>query len=82
MKEVEKSKAKWQFIARQMFLFGGLSSLLGIGSLYHRYFGWQLRFTPAFGIKALALLLFWIVVWFLIASLWWSRIPKLAKKNE
>lgn len=82
MKEVEKSKAKRRFIARQIILFGGLFSLLGIGSLYHRYFGWELGFSSEFGVRAVAVLLFWVVVWFLIASSWWSQIPKLLAKKK
>jgi hypothetical protein len=36
--------AKKQFIVRQVLIFGGLSSLLGIFSVYHRHFGRHLGF--------------------------------------
>jgi hypothetical protein len=78
----EKPEGKRQFIARRILLLGGLSSLLGIGSIYHRTFGWELGFTPEFGLRAVALLLFWIVVWFFVASLWWSQIPKFTRKKR
>ena len=37
--------AKKRFVVRQVLVFGGLSSLLGILSVYHRHFGWQRRET-------------------------------------
>ena len=82
MNGVEKSEAKRRFIARHTVLYGGFSSLLAIGFLYHRQFGWGLGFSTEFGIRAVALLLFWFVVWLLVASFWWSKMLTFAGKNR
>jgi hypothetical protein len=41
-KEQRADVAKKQFIVREVLIFGGLSSLLGIFSVYQRHFGWHL----------------------------------------
>lgn len=75
--------AKKRFIVRQVLIFGGLSSLLGIISVYHRRFGWRLGFDFYFLFRALAVLLFWITCWYVVSLWMWSRTPQiLADKRK
>lgn len=62
-----------QFIVRQVLIFGGLSSLLGIFSVYHRHFGWHFGFDLYFLLRALAVLVFWITCWYLVSLWMWLR---------
>jgi hypothetical protein len=55
--------AKKRFIFRQVLIFGGLSSLLGTFSVYHRHFGWHLGFDFYFVARGLSVLVFWIACW-------------------
>jgi len=56
--------AKKQFIVRQVLVFGGLSSVLGISALYHRHFGWHLGFDFYFLVRGLAVLASQTALWF------------------
>lgn len=71
--------AKKRFIVRQVLIFGGLPSLLGISSLYHRHFGWHLGFDFYFLVRGLALLVSQIALWFLVSLWMWSRTPEILK---
>jgi hypothetical protein len=54
--DVEKKR----FIVRQVLIFGGLSSLLGIFAVCHRHFGRHLGFDLYFVARGLSVLVFWI----------------------
>jgi len=60
-KKQRADEAKKHFVVRQDSFFGGFSSLLGISSVYQRHFGWHLRFDSYFIVRALAVLVFWMV---------------------
>ena len=65
--------AKKRFVVRQVLIFGGLSSLLGILSVYHRHFGWRLGFDSYFVVRGLGMLVFWVACWYLVSLWMWSR---------
>lgn len=69
--------AKKRFIVRQVLIFGGLSSLLGILSVYHSHFGWHLGFDFYFFARGLSVLVFWIACWYLLSLWMWSWTPKI-----
>ena len=74
---------KRRFIARQVILFGGISGVLGVIAEYQRRFGWHMGFNFHFAVRALAVLFFWLAVWYLISLWWWAQAPKiLAKQRE
>jgi hypothetical protein len=71
--------AKTRFIIRQVLISGGLSSLLGIFSVYHRHPAFDLHFL----VRGFAVLVFQIGVWYLLSLWMWSRIPQiLARKRK
>jgi hypothetical protein len=72
--------AKKRFIVRQVLIFGGLSSLLGIFSLYHRHFGWHLGFDFYFVARGFSVVVFWIACWYLVSLWMWSRTPQILKR--
>ena len=72
--------AKRRFIVRQVVIFGGLSSLFGILSVYHTHFGWRLGFDLYFVARALSVLVFWIACWYLLSLWMWSRTPKILEQ--
>ena len=69
--------AKKRFIIRQVAIFAGLSSCLGIVELYHRRFGWHLGFDFHFFLQALGVMLFWGTCWYLVSLWMWSRTPRI-----
>lgn len=83
LKGQRANAAKKRFVVRQVLIFGGLSSLLGILSVYHRHFGWRLGFDSYFGVRALGVLAFWVGCWYLVSLWMWSRTPQiLADKRK
>ena len=72
--------AKKRFIAQQVLIFGGLSSLLGTSSLYYHHFGWHLGFNFDFAVRGLGVFVFWGMCWYLM-SLWMrSQTPHILKR--
>lgn len=74
--------AKKRFIVRQVLIFGGLSSLLGIYSVYHRHFGWHLGFDFFFLLRVVAVLASQIVIWYLLSLWMWSRTPQILERKR
>ena len=72
--------AKKQFIGLQMLIFGALSSLLGILSVYQRHFRWHLGFDLHFVARTLGVLVSWIPCWYLLSLWMWSRTPQILKR--
>jgi hypothetical protein len=72
--------AKKRFLIRQALIFGGLSSVLGILSLYHRHFGWHLGFDFYFVARGLSVFVFWIACWYLVSLWMWSRTQQILKR--
>ena len=81
-KEHRADVAKKRFIVRQVLIFGGLSSLLGIFSVYHRHFGWHLGFDSYFVVAGLGVLAFWIACWYLLSLWMWSRTLQVLKRID
>ncbi len=79
-KEQRADVAKKRFIVLQVLIFGGLSSLLGIFSVYHRHFGWHLAFDFYFVVRGLGVLVFWIACWYLLSLWMWSRTPQILER--
>jgi hypothetical protein len=74
--------AKKRFIVRQVLIFGGLSSLLGISSVYSRHFGWHLGFDLFFLLRAVGVLVSQIVIWYLLSLWMWSRTPQILERKR
>jgi hypothetical protein len=72
--------AKKRFIVRQVLIFWGLSSLLGIFSVYYSHFGWNLGFDFYFVARGLGVFVFWIACWYLLSLWMWSRTPKIVER--
>ena len=82
-KEQRADVAKKRFVLRQVLIFGGLSSMLGILSVYHRHFVWHLGFDFCFVVRGLGVLVFWVACWYFVSLWMWSRTPQiLADKRK
>jgi hypothetical protein len=79
-KERRADVAKKRFLIRQVLIFGGLSSLLGILSVYHRHFGWHLGFEFYFAVRGFGVLVFWVACWYFVSLWMWSRTPKILEQ--
>jgi hypothetical protein len=81
--EQRADAAKKRFIVRQVLIFGGLSSLLGILSVYHSHFGWHFGVDFYFVVRGLGVLFFWIACWYFVSLWMWSRTSQiLADKRK